>query len=66
MLKDKGKVIPVHAMKAHRRCTNTDPLLLTLALNGGEQATSHPSCFTPIMNLITPEYEKAPEQVWTS
>jgi len=54
MLKDKGKVIPVNAMMAHRKCTNTDPLLLTLALNGGEQATSHPSCFTPIMNLVTP------------
>jgi len=54
MLKDKGKIVPVHAMKAYRRCTNTDPLLLTLAMNGGEQATSHPNCFTPIMNLIIP------------
>jgi len=54
ILKDKGKVVPVHAMKAYRRCTNTDSLLLTLALNGGKQTTSHPSCFTPIKNLVIP------------
>jgi hypothetical protein len=66
ILKDKGKVVPVHAMKAYRMCTNTDPFLLTLALNGGTQSTSHPNCFTPIKNPLPPEYCKAQEPVWTS
>lgn len=44
---EKGKVIPVHAMKAYRGIKLIAPLLLTLMWDGGEWSTSCSGCFTP-------------------
>jgi len=40
-------VVPVRAMKAHRRSRGTAPLILTSALRRGEQLASYPGHLTP-------------------
>jgi len=43
---EKGKFIPVHARKAYRGAEVKLYYFLTLALDGGDQSTSHPNHVT--------------------
>jgi len=38
-----GNVVPVHIIKAYRGSGDTAPLILNLALDGGEWSASHPN-----------------------
>jgi hypothetical protein len=42
----KAKVVNVHTIKVHRGSRAIEQLILNLALDGGEQSTSHMGHFT--------------------
>lgn len=44
---DKTMISKAQLWRWHRGSRGSDPLILTLALDGGELFTSHPGCFTP-------------------
>jgi hypothetical protein len=46
-MKDKGKVVPVLAMKAYEEVDVQIHIFLTSALDGGEWSASHPGRFIP-------------------
>jgi hypothetical protein len=67
-IEDKGKVVPVHAIKANGGWKVSLHYVLTSALYGGKRPASHSGSFTP--EKVPPmcneqEIESAPQQVWT-
>jgi hypothetical protein len=68
VVKDNGKVVPVHAMQAYRGRRGIAPLILNLSVDGVEWLSSHLGYFTPRERttvLIEQEAQWTVEPVWT-
>jgi hypothetical protein len=48
---DKGRVVPVYAMKEYRGSRGINPIIFTSALDKIEWSTSRPDCFNPEIEL---------------